>query len=204
MKDNKKIISLGMVVLLFFLCFLVIIGTSKISLLMNKEKVEVAENFIRDSFTFKMNEDFLTKDEYLKQHQKLKFTAEYSNAQRKLFDKYNIYNRSTAYSNSTITPFPKYSFIEWEVKNLKIKSINNEIITYDITLNTSKTYDPSNSGDVTALFNTIQERNKISFNDLTLKIQKEGDDYSFEMPKEVDSIVNEYNLTWQKRGNIDE
>ena len=206
MENKRKKLSIVFTLALFVISWLIINGSSKIPMLRNKDVVQVSEKFIRDSFQFKEEKKFLDKKAYLNNYKKIRFKTDYDNKQNKLFKKYKIKNKLKVYNESLIVPFPDYKLVEWEVENLKIKEVEKITdyqfkVKFDVSLNINMFYDPSNSGDISALFKTEQNDTSYKFKNLTLNVYRNGKNFEFEVPSETDDIVNEFNLTWQKNKN---
>lgn len=206
MENKRKKISVVFTLALFIISWTIINGSSKIPMLRNKDVVQASEKFIRDSFQFKEKNKFLDKKAYLNNYKKIRFKTDYDNKQNKLFKKYKIKNKLKAYKIGETSPFPDYKLVEWEIENLKIKEV--EKITdyqfklkFDISLNINMLYDPTNSGDISALLKTEQKSTSHKFKNLTLNVYRNGKNFEFEVPSETDDIVNEFNLTWQKDKN---
>lgn len=206
MENKRKKLSLIFTLALFIVSWAIINGTSKIPMLRNKDVVQVSEKFIRDSFQFKEEKKFLDKKAYLNNYKNIRFRNDYDNKQNKLFKKYKIKNKLKVYNENPIVPFPDYKLIEWEVESLKIKEVEKITdyqfkVKFDVSLNINMFYDPSNSGDISALFKTEQKNTSHKFKNLTLNVYRNGKNFEFEVPSETGDIVNEFNLTWQKDKN---
>lgn len=206
MKDKRKKLSIIFTLTLFIVSWAIINGSSKVPMLRNKDVVQASEKFITDSFQFKKKKKFLDKKTYLNNYKNIRFRTDYENKQNKLFKKYKIKNKLKVYNESLIVPFPDYKLVEWEVENLKIKEVEKITnyqfkVKFDVSLNINMFYDPSNSGDISALFKTEQKDTSYKFKNLTLNVYRNGKNFEFEVPSETDDIVNEFNLTWQKNKN---
>lgn len=206
MENKRKKLSIIFTLALFIVSWAIINGSSKVQMLRNKDVVQISEKFITDSFQFKEEKKFLNKKAYLNNYKKIRFSTDYDNRQNKLFKKYKIKNKLKVYDENLIPPFPGYKLVEWEVENLKIKEIEKITdsqfkVKFDVSLNINMFYDPTNSGDISALFKTEQKNTSHKFKNLTLNVYRNGKNFEFEVPSETGNTVNEFNLTWQKDKN---